>query len=316
MELYIEKEFLDNFYVEFDELTASPSQSILASILKEYAEIKWFIDCEIDSVEQFEKLKIENPFIAYRSITLGPNSVNSIKNHFFENSDCKQTLIFTQKEENWFVDAENKGAICFSYENFQSKIRNIIQQCHFKIDLSENFQGWEMLNNLTNIPYNKIIINDGYILIDNVDQKMNQNLFPIIKTIMGTKYKSRTEIEIYTNKIISSEGTFEQINDAAKKRLNKLNSIFANYDCHFSIISNTLQKGVYNFHDRLIYLNYIIIDSPIGFNLLPYKRSNSQIVIETIFDKYTYNRLRSHLKMHEDYFYKIKKIETSEFKYI
>jgi len=317
MELYVEKEFLDNFYLEFDELTASPSQYILATILKDYAEIQWYIDCEIELPEQFEKLKTENPFFAYRANIFPPIPINSIKDHFFTNSNCKQTLVFTQNEENWFKDAEHKGAMCFSYNNFQLKIQTIIKQCHFKIDLSENFQGWEMLNNLKNIPCNNIIVNDGYILTDKHGQKMDQNLFPIIKTIMGTKYKTVTKIEIYTNNLNTAQpGTYEQIKAEAEKRLNKLNSIFANYKFHFSIISNTLQKGTFDFHDRLIYLNYLIIDSPKGFNLLPYKRSNSQISVDTIFDKYTYNRLRNHLKMHEDYFNKIKKLETLEFKYI
>ena len=70
MQLYIEKEFLDNFYLEFDELTATPSQKNLAKILKEYAEIELFIDCSIESSEQFEKLKAENPFFAYRSVIM------------------------------------------------------------------------------------------------------------------------------------------------------------------------------------------------------------------------------------------------------
>jgi hypothetical protein len=317
MQLYIEKDFLDNFYIEFNESAASSSQKILATILKEYAEVEWYIDCEIETPEQFEKLKTENPFFAYRSINMGPVSINSVREHFFENSACKQTLLFTQNEEKWFVDAESKGALCFSFDNYQSKIENIIQQCHFKIDLSKNFQGWELLNNLKNIPCNKIIINDGYILTDKHAQKMADNLFPIIKTIMGTKYKIVTRIEIYTNNLNTPPpGTFEQIKAEAEKKWNRLNSVFANYMINFNIITNTLQKGSYDFHDRLIYLNFLIIDSPKGFNLLPYKKSNSQIVVDTIFDKYTYNRLRNHLKMHDDYFNEIKRLETLNFKYI
>ena len=51
MELYIEKEFLDNFYLDFDEDSPSPSQKIVANILKDYAEVDWLIDYTIESVE-------------------------------------------------------------------------------------------------------------------------------------------------------------------------------------------------------------------------------------------------------------------------
>jgi hypothetical protein len=317
MEIYIEKEFLDNFYLEFDEDSHSPSQMILANILRDYAEVEWLIDCTIESLEDFEKLKNDNPFFAARALILGPVSINSIKDHFFEKSICRQTLIFTQNTENWFSEAENKGALCFSFESYQTKIETLVDSCHFKIDLSEQFQGWKVFSNLKNMPFNKIIINDAYILTDQDTQRMDRNLFPLIKNIIDIRNKTPIGIEIFTKNLNPPQpGTFDQIKIMAEKRFNRLNSVFANYDLKFKIISNTLQKGRYDFHDRLIYLNFMIIDSPKGFNLEPHKKSNSQISAETIFDKYTYNRLRNHLKMHDDYLNKIKSLETLEFKYI
>ena len=96
MELYIEKEFLDNFYLEFDESSASSSQKIVATILKEYAEVEWFIDCKTETLEQIETLKAENPFFHARTVYRSPITVNSVKDYFFEKSKCDQTLIFTQ----------------------------------------------------------------------------------------------------------------------------------------------------------------------------------------------------------------------------
>jgi hypothetical protein len=316
MELYIEKEFLDNFYLEFDEKTASASQKIVATILKEYAEVEWFIDCKIDSIELLESLKNDNPYFHARSIYSSPISVRSIKEHFFEKSKCEQTLIFAQNNEDWFDTAELKGAICFSLNNYKTKIESIIYSCHFKIDLSDQFRGWEFLSNLKNIPFNKIMINDGYILADKSTQKIQDNLIPILQNIIGKNYQQKSELEIYTKDLNPLQpGTFEQIKDEADKKLRRLNSVFANYQLKIKIISNTLQKGKYDFHDRLLYLNFLIIDSPKGFNLMPYKKSNSQITIETIFDKYTYNRIKNHKRMHTDYFEKIIGLETMEFKF-
>ncbi len=317
MELYIEKEFLDNFYLEFDESSASSSQKIVATILKEYAEVECFIDCEIESLEQLDFLKSENSFFkAICDKSKSPLAVKSIKDYFFEKSKCEQTLIFTQNNKDWFNEAERKGALCFSYENYQHKIENISKECHFKIDLSEGFQGWGFLNNLKNTPFNKILVNDGYILTDKDSQKMADNLIPILQNIMDKNYQTKTDVEIYTKDLNPPQlGTFEQIKSEVDKKLRRLNSVFANYQLSIKIISNTLQKGKYDFHDRLIYLNYLIIDSPKGFNLMPYKKSNSQLTVETIFEKYTYNRLRNHKRMHDDYLKKIVNLETLEFKF-
>ena len=197
MELYIEKEFLDNFYLEFDESSASSSQKIVATILKEYAEVECFIDCEIESLEQLDFLKSENSFFkAICDKSKSPLAVKSIKDHFFEKSKCEQTLIFTQNNQDWFNEAERKGALCFSYENYQQKIENIVQKCHFKIDLSEGFQGWEQtLQNIQELmPLNKIIINDAYLL--DKPEFYESNVYPLIKAI--SKNKKTTKL-FYTD---------------------------------------------------------------------------------------------------------------------
>ena len=56
------------------------------------------------------------------------------------------------------------------------------------------------------------------------------------------------------------------------------------------------------------------IDCGEGFNLIPYTASNSQIISETIFDKYTYNRLKNIRKNQLEYIKKLNKLETSKFK--
>lgn len=282
MELYIEKQFLDNFYLDFDEKRASASQKIVATVLKEYSEVEWFIDCKVDSIEQLESLKNDNPYFHARTNYSSPISVNSIKNHFFEKSKCDQTLIFTQNNEDWFGDAERKGALCFSSGNYISKLESIIMTCHFKIDLSEKFDGWEstMENIRKLIPLNKIIVNDSY-LLDRPEFYEN-NVYPLIKAISKNK---KTVKHFYTD------------------FLNKVN--FSNVDVYNFLAQKyptseikIVQNNVDNLksHDRLLYSNHYIIDCAIGFNFNPRVPSNSQIITETIFEKYTYNRLRTHLR--------------------
>ena len=294
MELYIEKEFLDNFYLEFDESSESSSQKIVATILKEYAEVECFIDCEIESLEQLDFLKSENSFFkAICDKSKSPLAVKSIKDHFFEKSKCEQTLIFTQNNKDWFNEAERKGALCFSYENYQQKIENIVQKCHFKIDLSEKFKGWgTSLKNIQELmPLNKIIVNDSY-LLDKPEFYKN-NVYPLIKVI--SEEKSTTK-HFYT--------------DILNKRVPFKTNIIYNLlkekypTSEIKIIHNNVDN--LNSHDRLLYSNHYIIDCAIGFNFNQQLTSNSQIIIETIFEKYTYNRLRNHLRKMDNHFQNLK----------
>ena len=284
MELYIEKEFLDCFNNNYIQNEAGIGQQALLKIFKEYADVDWFIDCEINTPEQLLKLKIENQFFAPVSETKPPKAVKSIKEHFFENSKCEQTLIFTQNNNDWFNEAERKGAICFSYDNYQQKIEKVIEKCHFKIDLSEGFQGWEQtLQNIQELmPLNKIIINDNYLLDET--ESYEQKLYPLIKAISKNK---KTKKHFYTNILNYKKTTFniELIYNLLKEKYPT---------SEIKIIHNNVDN--LNSHDRLLYSNHYIIDCAIGFNFNQQLTSNSQIIIETIFEKYTYNRLRNHLR--------------------
>lgn len=300
MELYIEKQFLDNFYLEFVENAASASQKILAKILKEYAEVEWFIDCKTETLEQIETLKAENPFFHARTVYSSPISVNSVKDHFFEKSKCDQTLIFTQNNEDWFEEAERKGAICFSISNYKEKIETIIRTCHFKIDLSEKFGGWDStLENIRKlIPLNKIIINDSYLL--DKPEFYDNNVYPLIKAVSKNK---KTLKYFYT----------DFLNKVNFNKVDIYNFLIQKYPTsEIIIIQNNVDE--LKSHDRLLYSNHYIIECAIGFNFNPRVASNSQIIIETIFEKYTYNRLRNHLrKMNQHFLYLIENEKTKSY---
>lgn len=286
MELYIEKNFLDLFSKEFNQNNLTIGQLTLSKIFKEYPDVKWFINCDINTQEQILMLKLENQFFAPVSESSPPTGIDSIKDHFFEKSKCGQTLIFTINEEDWFDEAERKGALCFSYDNYQEKIKEIIDKCHFKIDLSERFKGWEeTLKSIQELlPLNKIIINDSYLL--DKPEFYETNVYPLIK---GISKNRKTTKHFYTDIVNSS-----------KKRTppDKLKIYYLLKEKYKSSEIVVVHNNVDNLgnHDRLLYSNHYIIDCAIGFNFNPRVVSNSQIIVETIFEKYTYNRLRNHLR--------------------
>ncbi|WP_037320632.1 hypothetical protein [Salegentibacter sp. Hel_I_6] len=313
MELYIEKEFLDNFFIEYDEEKLSREQQVVSSILKEYGEIDWFIDTEINDAETLEKLKLSNPFIAYRASYAPPIPVKSLQDHFFKNSRCRQTLIFTDKEEAWHKEAEAEGALCFSSGNFQNKIEDIIEKAHFKIDLSEDFKNWDVFKALNQIPFNEILVNDNYILTDKPSQALEKNIIPLLQIILNGKNLT-IGVKIFTRELNGISDSENHVFEAVKKRYKKLNRELANYKKKIRIINNSLKTDTYDLHDRVLLTNFLSIDSGKGFNLFPNKKSNSQIIIESIFDKYTYKRIKNHQRMYDEYLQRLENMNSVKFK--
>ncbi len=56
------------------------------------------------------------------------------------------------------------------------------------------------------------------------------------------------------------------------------------------------------FHDRMILSNFQIVESGKGFNLIPHKESNSMITSSTIFDLFTYKRMKNLQRKHQKYY--------------
>jgi len=311
MELYIEKEFLDNFYIDFDE---NPIRKIVSALFCEYGEKAIFMNIKIDSLEDLVNLKDENDFFALIcSNDKPPVPVDSLKDHLFNNCTFQQSIIFMNEKKEWFKEAFNKGALCFSYDNYINEIQYIIDQLHFRIDLSDEFVGWKFLNNFKYLHFNNLTISDGYILGDKTNQKIDENILPILKNMLIEKEKINLNINILTKDLNALTDTYNHKKEKSKKVYNKLNREFAKFESKFLIILNNI-RSTFDFHDRVITTNFSLMDSGKGFNLMPSKLSNSQLISETIFDKYTYNRLRKIKKAQKEYYDKLSKLETAKFK--
>src|SRR5690606_19731334 len=130
-------------------------------------------------------------------------------------------------------------------------ILDIKNGCHYKIDLSEPFQGWDIFNSLNCLPFNRIIINDNYILTDLDNQPMDKNVIVFLRTLLSNKHESTT-IEIFTKDLNPISDSPNHNKEAAKKRYNKLNRELANHKKSIKIINNDLQKSKYDLHDRVL----------------------------------------------------------------
>ena len=125
---------------------------------------------------------------------------------------------------------------------------------------------------------NEIIINDNYLIKD--INYINNYILPLVKSVK--KQCNLNRIIFITDYLNHPNYQKETKLEILKKELRTSNiEIFHN---NFIGFTN---------HDRILYTNFLMIDCPIGFNQTN-KHSNSVISIETIFDKFTYNRRRRH----------------------
>ncbi|WP_313112898.1 hypothetical protein [Aequorivita sediminis] len=313
MELYIEKEFLDNFFVE-DKGTI---QERVKKVFEDYGSKKVFIDIPIKDTTHLEQLKKDNEvFASICSNDKLPFSVDSIKEHLFEKSDFAQTLVFVNEDKDWLEDAENRGALCFTWKNYISKVESIVLNYHKEIDLIDKFVGWKDLDKIKNLPSNEVIIDDPYILTDTHNQKIKDNLIPLLISIFNNK-SSQINTTLLTKFNDSNKyQTSDKITSKAKSIHGKLNSHFADFKVSFKIIStdDSLGYGL-KFHDRIILTNFLKLECGEGFNLVPTKKSTSEIRIDSIFTKRTYDRMKKLKKVYNDYKNWIEKLESIHFKY-
>lgn len=316
MDIYLEKEFLDNLYLSFDEPEYFQSKQTLIELLTKYGNINYIIDVEINEPEDLEMLKRNNPYFSYVFESSSVINTSSLEEHFSNRKDIDQVLILGDKLEEWHKNAEKLGALYLNFNNYGKKLDLIREKCTVKIDLSENFEGWTVLQDLSPIPINRVLINDGYILTDKRAHTISQNLNSIINNLFKQRSNSNVSFHIFTKDLNPKRpGTDEQIKNEARTKKVALLNYFNKYGLSFQIINNDLKRG-YDFHDRILLSNYFLIDCPRGFNLIPYKQSNSQISIETIFDKYSYKRICNLKEMHKKYMKSLDNLETVRFKSI
>lgn len=277
---------------------------------------KEFILLELDKNNNINDLDLSSLSLGdkvYEKISsFNSNWVDSIENELNNLNEIDQVLVFTYEKRN-FQELEKKGILCFNYSNYVKEIQAIIDICHIKIDLSYELKNikigeysktignlWNPIKDIVNkLTFNKILINDKYILVNNDNQKIEENLGLFLNQILHSK--ENVSIDIYTSIKKTNEKSptaFEEMYLDVEEKWNLLNSKISNNI--IGIISNFEEKEEklklkkMDFHDRIMYLNYLVIDSTKGFNLMPHIPSNSQIIFETIFNKYTYDRIINH----------------------
>ncbi|GAA4059707.1 hypothetical protein [Flavobacterium chungnamense] len=331
MKLFFDIPFLRKIDNDLKQAEKTNSLCIIDNILSNYDHLDIYIEEDSSIKDELETLGFDDddssifdlgglslPGKIHKKISsFNSNWVDSIENELNNLNEIDQVLVFTYEKRN-FQELEKKGILCFNYSNYVKEIQAIIDICHIKIDLSYELKNikigeypktignlWNPIKDIVNkLTFNKIVINDKYILVNNYNQKIEKNLGLFLNQILFSR--KNITIDIYTSNFIQrkkneSKPSITEILKDVEEKWNLLNSKIS--DNKIGIISNLEEKEekeekIYlkkmDFHDRIMYFNYLVIDSTKGFNLMPHIPSNSQIIFETIFNKYTYDRIINH----------------------
>jgi len=305
MHLFIEREFLINFEIEYDFVnyyTNSAVKNIFNKILTEYSYVTLYTDYD----------NLEEALDESRLINLFTNNNASVKFiedfsiYFGEVEELPlRTLVFTENKKEVFNRIPSLGGIHFSYDDFEIELGQFRQRIEKKIDFSDisNFT-WDEFSEVSKISFRSIVISDPYILSDKSDQKLERNLIPMLKELMGTK-EHKIELCIYSDEIQNSRERGRSEIEVLEKKRSFVSSKLAGKLESFSIVKSKVYRDQFEQHDRYCYMDYVIISAGKGFNVVPFKVGDTSIEIKSIFEKSSYKQLINHLKKLQEYNQKV-----------
>ncbi len=294
MKMFIEKQFIEK--LESDRATLL--QSRLYKIITNYPQLELFTDFEY-IINPHNNIQFETLALYKGKGNFLPQYENNIDNNWNSYS-----LIFTVSEKGWFANARKNGTLCFKYDDYEKEISQMIEKYNYRIDLSEDTFNWGKLHFITS--FKTLRINDNYILADSKDnQKIEYNLYELLKQVIIND--NLKPLEIYTiAQEVKDDKKFAI--DKLKKKLEFLKDKLPNL-----VISvfNNKKFCEFDFHDRMVMSDFQLVECGKGFNLIPHKKSNSNLISNTIFDLYTYKRLKNLERAHLECSKKLNSVHQS-----
>lgn len=299
MQLFIEKGFLDPF---LDAYLLHPgiktrAQEVVYKMFTEYEDVEIFFDFDFTAYSQ-ENVK------AHKLVDHIDNfSKVDFEKYFHEKDfEVRQTLVFCEEEAPWFETVLQKGAMCFSHQNYEQSINTILTKIdnsrrdlfatNYKHDLSS------YLKTLAIFPTRSLSISDNYIFgngaIGNKKQNVKHNISPLLEALMKNNPCEIGSVKIFSQLKSKGVNKKEDVREECEQLYNHIKNDFSSPD--FELQFFNLHKGAYpnNLHDRIIMTDFYSIECGIGFDNIEAKKNicNSEIRTYSVFDLYSYNRIK------------------------
>lgn len=169
------------------------------------------------------------------------------------------------------------------------------------------FHSWNVLANFKHT-FNSIFITDLYILTDKSNQKINDNLNPLLKVLISSSGYSPTALTILSRHILDpSKGEIDDRLKKAKSLIDEYTGL--NSKLIYSDESKVSSLRLPSVHDRTIVTNYLKFECPAGWNVFKNDKSvshDTKIYIRSLFRNDTRNSAKKSFENFEKYFEKIK----------
>lgn len=181
----------------------------------------------------------------------------------------------------------------------------------------DTLSSWNDLKFLSEFPNNSIVVIDKYILSDNSNNRLKDNLFPLLKTLLPDKLETPLFLTIISGDILTSNKGASVI-ERTKKVYGLIHSYlaqFKNLKVDLTIVNNDnsfYPRGL-ELHDRVIYTNYYYLMSSKGwdiFNKKERKLGNSRINIDFNFQRFQMKELKGHFHILAEYLKKMNRMEV------
>ena len=181
------------------------------------------------------------------------------------------------------------------------------------------FNGWSDLEFVSESPNNSILLIDKYILSDNSTNRLKENLFPLLKSILSKNTETPLYLTIISGEILSTRKNMS-LKERAEEICRQLHSFLAQYKypkVFLSIINNDkmFYPGELDMHDRVIYTNNYYLKSTKGWDLfINGKRRivNSTVEVHFNFQRFQMKELKGHFAMINEYLRKMKRMEVMD----
>jgi hypothetical protein len=243
--------------------------------------------CDFKNIDEYKQASEINPFWElimdkYSSIIFSPNLSTEIDEDSLYQSLGENNIFLTNTDENICKRlSEKRGYIYLSINNISDtwkQFKKSRKGFHFKVTNSniipsdQKFDSWAKLDGIFS-PITSAIIFDRYILGDKTNQKLAQNLFPLLKQLCKHSNTLKEKLQI---SIITEFDNRSCINRSHQSIMDFLHA------CNYNNIEVNIIKhkkslypvGFEGLHSRFILSNYVHIKCDDSFNFF---KSNGKI---------------------------------------